>query len=171
MPKEFYIDSKEIDREAQPIGDKEKLIRLLCSPRYFNETLHLVNIDAFDLRVLPSGALEEYVSLARISAFSSEGELVKYLSTQGYKMWTDKPQDENDYYGYGTFNSQDAREVHSMIEINPLTGKNKTHIGLFYKHPMGGYYRGPLPKSNPEILEVLSDLADLLEVEKAPVRL
>lgn len=172
MSKEAVIsDSTIIDRKANPIGNDETLVRLLCSPRYFNMEVNSVNIDAFDLRILKSGDLEEFVSLARIKAFSNDNELSKYLATRGYKIWDDKPKDENNYYGYGIFNCKDAKEVHSMIEINPLIGNDKTHIGLFYRHPSGGYYCGPLPKTDIEILEVLSDLADLLRVEKAPERL
>lgn len=172
MSKEPLIpDSEDIDRSAEPIGNEEALVRLLCSPCYFNVELNIVNIDAFDLRTLQNGTLEEFVSLARINAFSSEKKLEEFLATKGYKIWDDKPNVEDGYYGYGIFNCRDAREVHSMIEINPLIGQNKKHIGLFYKHPSGGYYRGPLPKTDHEILEVLSDLANLLIVQKAPVRL
>lgn len=171
MSKEVHVlDIKIIDWETDSIGDDETLVRLLCSPLYFNEELKTVNADAFDLRVLKSGKNEEYVSLARIQAFEGEEKFDEYLATRGYKIWDDKA-DENYYYGYGTFNCKDAKEVHSMIEINPLLCKDKSHIGLFYKHPSGGYYLGPLPKTNPEILEVLSDLADLLKVKKAPKRL
>lgn len=171
MSKEAVIaESKDIDKNADPIEDKETLLRLLCSPQYFNEETNQVSLDAFDLRIFQNGDLEEFVSLARISSFSSQEEFDKYLSTRGYKIWDDKPNDENSYYGYGTFNCKDAREVHAMIEINPLKGKDKTHIGLFYKHPSGGYYCGPLPKTDLEILDVLSELTDQLKVEKAPKR-
>ncbi|MBR5972921.1 MAG: hypothetical protein IK017_09775 [Paludibacteraceae bacterium] len=162
---------KDIDAAAHPIEGEETLARLLCSPLYFNEKSKKTNPDAFDLRILPSGSLEEYVSLARIQKFVSDEEFNEYLATTGYKIWDDKQNDNNKYYGYGLFNCKEAREVHEMIEINPLTGKNKSHVGLFYKHSSGGYYCGPLPKTDPTILEVLSDMADLLDVRKAPDRL
>lgn len=163
-------ESKDIDKTGNPIDDGENLVRLLCSPLYFNEVSNKVNPDAFDLRILPSGDLEEYVSLARIRNFLSDEKFNNYLSTKGYNIWDDKLNDENKYYGYGIFNCKDARDVHEMIEINPLIGRNKAHVGLFYKHSLGGYYCGPLPKTDLTILEVLSDMADLLDVHEAPAK-
>lgn len=172
MSKEVHaLDIKIIDGNTEPIGNDESLVRLLCTPLYFNKELKTVNADAFDLRVLKSGDNEEYVSLARVKAFVSEEKFDEYLATRGYRIWDDNVTNENNYYGYGVFNCKDAKEVHSMIEINPLLCKDKSHVGLFYKHPLGGYYCGPLPKTNPEILEVLSDLADLIKVKEAPKRL
>lgn len=162
---------KVIDVTANPIDDGETLARLLCSPLYFDETSKIVNLDAFDLRRLPSGDLEEYVSLARIQNFDSKEGFNEYLATKGYEIWDDKQNDNNKYYGYGRFNCKEAREVHEMIVINPLIGKNKSHVGLFYKHSSGGYYCGPLPKEDPTVLEVLHDLSSLLEVQKAPDRI
>lgn len=159
-----------IDSSAEPIGNEETLLRLLCSPSYYNEEHGIVNADAFDLRVLKGGSLEEYVSLARLSCFGSLEEYQQYLSTAGYRIWDDKEEAEDHYYGYGIFNCADAREVHQMVEINPLVRGKKSHVGLFYKAPQGGYYCGPLPKDNVEVLEVLSDLADLLSVTVAPPR-
>lgn len=159
-----------IDSTADPIGNEETLLRLLCSPSYYNEEHNIVNADTFDLRVLKSGALEEYVSLARLSCFASQEEYKEYLSSFGYKMWDDRADVEEHYYGYGIFNCADAREVHQMVEINPLSKGKKSHVGLFYKAPQGGYYCGPLPKDNVEVLEMLSDLADLLSVTVAPSR-
>lgn len=159
-----------IDSTADSIGNEETLLRLLCSPSYYDEENNIVNVDAFDLRVLKGGSLEEYVSLARLSCFGSDEEYQQYLSTIGYGLWDDKEDSEDHYYGYGIFNCVDAREVHQMVEINPLVRGKKSHVGLFYKAPGGGYYCGPLPKDNVEVLEVLSDLADLLSVTVAPDR-
>lgn len=170
MSKAPYIsECKKIDSEGIPVSDKETLIRLLCSPQYYNEDMNIVNPDAFDLRILNSGDYECFVSLGRVNGFQSQDDVDWYLSSMGYKIWDDKCDSENHYYGYGTFECGDAREVHNMIEIHPLTG-SKSHIGLFYRHPDGGFYSGPLPKSDPEILEMLSDLSDLLDVKKAPTR-
>lgn len=82
MSKEPVIkEPAEIDRNSDLIDDEERLLRLLCSPKYFNKELNLVNADAFDLRTLRDGELEEYVSLARIKAFRSEEKFEKYLET------------------------------------------------------------------------------------------
>lgn len=158
-----------IDPNALPVNDDETLIRLLCSPLYYDAENDLVNNDAFDLRILKSGKLETYVSLARLKMFSSQDEINQYLSSAGYKMWDDKDDCEQNYYGYGVFNCGDAREVHDMIEVNPVNEGAPSHIGLFYKDDNGSYFKGPLPK-NEIINEVLSDLAELLEVKKAPQR-
>ena len=169
--KQIVKDFGCINLECDSIKDDETLIRLLCSPLFYNKETNIVNIDAFDLRMFKSGKLEKYVSLARPSCFESEDALSKYLSEKGYVIWDDKKNEENFYSAYGLFNCKEAREVHEMIEINPLIGTDITHIGLFYKNSDGGYYCGPLPKTdNPDILEVLSDLADLLEVKLAPSR-
>lgn len=152
------------------ISDAEELLRLLSSPSFYDEETNLVTVDAFDLRVLKGGKREDYASLARLKCFLSEEDLAGYLSSVGYKIWDDKKDEDNHYYGYGVFNCGDAREVHEMIEIKPLSNSAPTHVGLFYKKSDGSYYCGPLPKTDPDILEVLSDLASLLKVSKAPER-
>ena len=167
MSKQQYIsESAQIDNTTKQIDDSETLTRLLCSPWYYNELLGIVNPDAFDLRIQNSGDYEEYVSLVRPRCLQSQEDLESFLSNMGRRIWDNKPQDPNHYIGYGNFICSDAREVHEMIEIYPLIKGSDTHIGLFYRHPKGGYYCGPLPKTDPEILEMLTDLADLLEVTK-----
>ena len=43
---------KKIDYSAESIADDEVIMRLLCSPLYYDETTGQVNIDAFDLRMM-----------------------------------------------------------------------------------------------------------------------
>lgn len=158
------ISIKQIDSTAESIKNEETLVRLLCSPSYYDEKTGLVNPDAFDLRILPSGKPEEYVSLQRLKMCPSGDEMNQKFCHLGHIIWDEKGGNDC-FWGYGDFNCGDAREVHEMVEINPLKGHDKSHIGLCYKHPKGGYYVGPLPKSeNDNLLEILSDLADLLSV-------
>ncbi|MCQ2082450.1 MAG: hypothetical protein MJZ11_12400 [Lachnospiraceae bacterium] len=145
------------------ICSEESLIRLLCSPWYYDENKKCVNPDAFDLRVLQSG-LEEFVSLGRFTGFENETDIKEFLFGLGPKIW--KKDNSNSYWGYGTFKCGDALEVNDKIEIHPLQNSKSHHVGMFYKKSDNEYYRGPLPKDDIEILEMLSDLADLLEVVK-----
>lgn len=142
------------------IEGNEQLIRLLCSPSFYDKEKNQINPDTFDLRKLPSGTPEEYVSLGRVKYFETPEKKANYINL-GIKIhWPNG----NTFSAYGEFNCEDAREVHEMIEISPLKSDNKSHVGLFYANPKGGYYKGPLPKTDPEILEVLMDLADLLKI-------
>ena len=161
---------KKIDKTAEAIGGGECLIRLLCTPLYYDEMTHQVNPDAFDLRLLGKNQeqKEYFVSLFRKGKFADEDSFLSALHV-GYDIWDKKPWETNSFFGYGTFVCQDALDVNSMIEIWPLLGSD-VHIGMFYAKSDDEYYSGPLPKDNPEILEMLTDLADLITdtVEKAP---
>lgn len=70
--------SPEIDYDADKIGSEETLIRLLCSPLYYNEQTKQVNIDAFDLRMIGKRP-ESYVSLGRKSKFIDEDKKKNFL--------------------------------------------------------------------------------------------
>ena len=164
---------KAIDYTAGSINDDEKLIRLLCSPLQYDKTTHQVSVDAFDLRLLGKNGdnPEPYTSLIRCKCFSKEEDLVKYLYL-GYRIWDDKPSETNTYYGYATFLCADARAVSPIIEIWPLKGDKPVHIGMFFVQDEYRYYKGPLPKSDPVILEMLGDLSELIadSIIEAPVR-
>lgn len=151
-----------IDNQGDPVLDEEVLMRLLCSPKFYDSVTGLVNPDAFDLRIFGNMEMEEYVSLFLKNKSIENGILEEHIQF-GYKVsWPEA----NSYSGYGKFRCGDAREVHSMVEINPVKGKDKTHVGLFYRKSPTEYYLGPLPKDNPEVLQTLCGLADLLEVTK-----
>lgn len=156
-------DDKKIDHEAEPIGGDEKMLRLLCSPLQYDETTGLVSVDAFDLRLLGRNKdnPEHFASLGRCCCLASEEKFYNYLKL-GYKVWDDKSWESNRYYGYGTFLCADALAVSPIIEIWPLHGDKPEHIGLFYAQDENHYYHGPLPKSEPAILEMLSDLSELI---------
>lgn len=157
-----------IDKSAAIVENNEILLRLLCSPQFYDEQQGIVNIDVFDLRMLGSNGdiPEEYVSLGRNKYLNSPEEFKKYLLLGNIIKWPPN-EPKNKFYGHGSFLCQDAREVHNMIEIHPLLKSKEYHIGLFYAKSENEYYRGPLPKdSNLEILEMLMDLADLLSVQK-----
>ena len=156
-----------IDIKAPAVGNDETLLRLLCSPQYYDEELDIVNADAFDLRMLGKNKdiPEEYVSLGRSKYLTTDEEFKEYLSFGDKIKWPEhKPQ--NVFSAYGKFMCSDAIEVHDMVEIHPLVKSKLYHIGLFYNKMDGSYYKGPLPKTNPDVLEVLGDLASLLEVSK-----
>ena len=150
--------SDEIDYNGEKVLDDETLIRLLCSPLFYNEQTHQVNLDAFDLRMLGKRP-ETYVSLGRKKEFDTETQFNTFLQ-KGFLIWNPKKKDK--YYGYGEFLCTDALSVSKRIEINPLKGNDKSHIGMFYAKDENNYYSGPLPKNDPEILEMLSDLAAIL---------
>lgn len=150
------------------IDNTETLLRLLCSPQFYNEVLDIVNPDAFDLRMLPSGQPEDYVSLGRKIYLDTEEEFNKYIQL-GHRIKWPAFNPPNQYTAYGAFNYEDAREVHQMVEIKTLEKGPAWHVGLYYTKPNGEHYTGPLPKTDPEILEMLSDLADLLVVTRIKV--
>lgn len=64
---------------SNSIENSETLLRLLCSPQYYNEELNIVNPDAFDLRMLPSGKPESFVSLGRKKYLVTDEEFNKYI--------------------------------------------------------------------------------------------
>lgn len=142
------------------VENQEDLIRLLCTPDYYNEEIGMVTPDAFDLRNLGKRGPESYVSLGRCKYLDTQEKLEKYLKL-GDIIWRQHAKQKNTYYGYGIFCCQDAREVHDMVEINPVEEGGPEHIGLFYKKPEGGYYSGPLPKTE-EVIEMLGDLASIV---------
>ncbi len=148
----------EIDYDADKIGSEETLIRLLCSPLFYNEQTKQVNIDAFDLRMLGKRP-ETYVSLGRKSELLDEDKYKQFIE-KGFRIWNSKKTDK--YYGYGEFQSSQALSISDAIEINPLKGDDKAHVGMFYAKNDKEYFAGPLPKNNPEILEMLYDLAQML---------
>lgn len=148
----------EIDYDADKIGSEETLIRLLCSPLFYNEQTKQVNIDAFDLRMLGKRP-ETYVSLGRKSKFIDEDQYKQFLE-KGFRIWNAKKTDK--YYGYGEFQCSQALTISNAIEIHPLKGDDKAHVGMFYAKNDSEYFAGPLPKNNPEILEMLYDLAQML---------
>ena len=150
--------SPEIDYDADKIGNEETLIRLLCSPLYYNEQTKQVNIDAFDLRMLGKRP-ETYVSLGRESELATEDKYKQFIE-KGFRIWNPKKTDK--YYGYGEFRCSQALSINDAIEINPLKGDDKAHVGMFYAKNDDEYFAGPLPKNNPEILEMLYDLAQML---------
>lgn len=154
-----------IDRDADAIGEEETLIRLLCSPLYYDAVLGIVNIDAFDLRMLGSlrNIPEQFVSLGRKKFLDSEKKLSDYISLGKRIRWP-VGEENNIFSAYGEFNCGKARKVSEMIEINPLKGDSAVHTGLFYLKSDGGYYEGSLPKTNPDVLEMLADLADMVSV-------
>lgn len=67
---------------------------------------------------------------------------------------------------------QDALSVNEIIEIWPLVQSKEHHVGLFYARRSDEYYAGPLSKDDPEILEMLVYLSDLIasSIEKAHER-
>ena len=163
---------KKIAPQGVPVEDDELLIRLLCSPLQYDKETQQVSIDAFDLRMMGKNLdnPEHYASLGRRSAFVDNDEFQEYLQ-KGYSIWDDKDWEENDYYGYGTFRCKDALDISERIEIHPLKGAAQ-HIGMYYAKNENEYYKGPLPKENLEVFEMLSDLADLINdtVVVAPER-
>lgn len=163
---------KKIDPQGCPVEGDEILYRMLCSPlQYDRETLQ-VSIDAFDLRMMGENHdnPEHFASLGRESSFADEDEFMKFLQ-KGYSIWDDKEWEENEFYGYGSFCCKDALATNEMVEIHPLKGAAQ-HIGMFFAKNEDEYYKGPLPKDKLEILEMLSDLAGLINdsVVIAPAR-
>jgi len=164
---------KKIDYAERIVEDSEHLLRMLCSPLYYDEATGQVNLDAFDLRMM--GRLqdqpERFASVGRDGQFHDDNERQHYLQF-GYTVWDDKDWNPNHYYGYGTFKAGDARAVSNRIEFWPLKGSAAYHVGLFYAKSEDEYFKGPLPKEDPEILLMLSGLASLIEdtIQKAPER-
>lgn len=154
---------KEIDTSTGCVDGTVSLIRLLCTPLYYNEMTRQVNPDAFDLRLTGKNhdQKETFVSLIRRDKFDDDESFLSALEV-GYVIWDKKPWETNRYYGYGTFVCQEALAVNDMIEIWPLLQSKEYHVGMFYAKSDDEYYSGPLPKDNPDILEMLSDLADLI---------
>ena len=151
--------------ETHSVSDDETLIRLLCSPQYYDEEQGIVNPDAFDLRMLGKNKdkPEPFVSLGRKVFLATKEQMDDYLSFGNRIKWPEHSP-SNSFIGYGEFLCGDAREVHDMVRIYPLKKGHSYHIGLFYAKSDGTFYMGPLPKTDTEILEVLADLAELLEV-------
>lgn len=164
---------KLIDYTGESVAESELLVRLLCSPLYYNEATNQVNPDAFDLRLLgpQRDKKEQYVSLIRREKCIDEDDFCSALEV-GYDIWDKKTWEDNSYYGYGTFVCKDALSVNDIIEIWPLAKSKEHHVGMFYAKSSDEYYEGPLPKDDPEILEMLVDLSDLIAdtIEKAPER-
>lgn len=164
---------KKIDQQGTPVDGDEILIRMLCSPLQYDKETQQVSIDAFDLRMMGPAHdnPEHYASLGRRSTIGDENKLQEYLQ-KGYSIWDDKDWEENDYYGYGTFLCKDAHDTSTMIEIHPLKGAAQ-HIGMFYAKDDNEYYKGPLPKDQLDVFEMLSDLAELISdtMVVAPARL
>lgn len=164
--------NKKIDPQGTPVEGDEILVRLLCSPLQYDRETQQVSIDAFDLRMMGRNHdnPEHFASLGRKNAFADEEEFMEYLQ-KGYSIWNDKDWEDNEYYGYGIFLCKDARAVSDIVEILPLKGAAQ-HIGMFFAKDEDEYFKGPLPKENPDILEMLSDLSDLINdsVVVAPVR-
>lgn len=155
---------KAIDYQAPAIVDNEVLIRLLCSPLYYDETTGQINVDAFDLRML--GRLqnqpEHYASIGRDMKFANDDERQRFLQG-GYAIWDDKDWNPNSYFGHCIIHAGEARAVSDRIEFWPLKGGADYHIGLFYAKSFAQYFKGPLPKEKPEILAMLAELAELAE--------
>ena len=164
---------KKIDPQGIPVAGDETLIRLLCSPLQYDKETRQVSIDAFDLRMMGKNHdnPEHFASLGRTSSIDGEDEMEEYLQ-KGYSIWNDKEWEENEYYGHGSFCCKDAVATSDMVEIHPLKGVAQ-HIGMFYAKNEDEYYKGPLPKENLEVFEMLSDLAGLISdtVVVAPPRL
>ena len=162
---------KKIDYLSERIADDEVLLRLLCSPLYYDETTGQVNVDAFDLRMMgrTQDQPEHFASVGRDSKFKDDEERQHYIQL-GYSIWNDKDWESNTYYGYGTFVAGEARAINNRIELWPLQNSAPYHIGLFYAASCDEYFKGPLPKEDPEILAMLSDLAELIEktIQKVP---
>jgi len=165
-------NDKKIDPQGTPVEGDEVLIRLLCSPLQYDKDTRQVSIDAFDLRMMGKNHdnPEHFASLGRRTAFTDEDEFQEYLQ-KGYSIWDDKDWEVNEYYGYGTFLCKDALDVSGMVGIHPLKGVAQ-HIGMFFAKNEDEYYKGPLPKENLEVFEMLSDLAGLISdtVTVAPAR-
>ena len=162
--------SNKIDYAAEPIGGEELMIRLLCSPLYYDKATHIVSAEAFNLRMMGKEANtpEPYASLGRKKVLEAEGTLDGYLQV-GYKVWNDKAWETNEYAGYGTFLCADALKVNpKRIEINPLCGGQKGHVGMFFVKSDTEYFKGPLPMEDAEIAEMLGDLSALIADNIAP---
>lgn len=163
---------KKIDPQGRLVEVDEMLYRLLCSPFQYDRETRQVSIDAFDLRMMGENHdnPEHFASLGRGSSFADEDEFMEYLQ-KGYSIWDDKAWEENEYYGYGSFLCKDALATNEMVEILPLKGAAQ-HIGMFYAKNENEYYKGPLPKEDLVIFEMLSDLAGLISdtVTVAPAR-
>jgi len=151
-----------VDSDAKKAVDgAEVLVRLLNSPLMYDAIKGQVTPDAFDLRCFSNGKNEEYLSLGRMSKFLLESDFKKYLR-QGYNIFDKKKR--GNFIGYGTFKYSEALRIsNNSVEVNPLLNSPEYHVGMFYKNEQGGYYEGSLKKKNMEMVELLKDLADLLE--------
>lgn len=157
-------NNKHIDHHANPLAKEEMMIRLLCSPLYYDKTTRIVSAEAFNLRMMGRKKTEpeQFASLGHKEQLEAAGKLEDYYQL-GYKVWDDKSWEDNEYAGYGTFRCGDACRVNPQrIEIHPLIGDNKGHIGLFYVKSDEEYFRGPLPMDDDEIVEMLSDLSNMI---------
>ena len=65
-----------------------------------------------------------------------------------------------------------AKTISNRIEIWPLKNSAAYHVGMCYAESDETYFKGPLPKDNPEILLMLSELSEMIEdsIIKAPIR-
>jgi hypothetical protein len=162
--------NNKIDYTAEPIGEEEFMIRLLCSPLYYDKATHIVSAEAFNLRMMgrEANTPEQYASLGRKKVLEAEETLDGYLQV-GYKVWDDKAWETNEYTGYGTFLCADALKVNpKRIEINSLCGGQAGHVGMFYVKSETEYFKGPLPMEDAEIAEMLGDLSALIADSIAP---
>lgn len=152
----------DIDYKAQAIGDEESMIRLLCSPQYYDKETHIVSAETFNLRLFKNNVPETYVSLGREEVMVKDGTLSDFLH-KGYRIWGNRKNNPNEYTAYGKFCTGEARMVNeNIIEINPLIGDDKGHVGMFYIKSEDEYYKGPLPTDDAEIAGMLYDLADMI---------
>lgn len=158
----------EINDKADPIADEEKLTRLLCSPLYYNKELGIVNIDTFDLRMVGKNkdVPETYVSLGRCGFINTPELIENYIQFASNHIKWPQSNPKNKFTAFANFLCQKAKEINDIIEIHPLVGNDPKHIGLFYRKKDSTYYEGPLPKTDPEILEILMDLTSIVEVEE-----
>jgi hypothetical protein len=166
---------KEIDYKAEPIKKGDLLIRLLCSPLYYDKITHIVSAEAFNLRMMGKDKTvkEQYASLGHKENLEKEGKCEGFLQI-GYHVCDDKEWEENEYSAFGIFRCEDACKVNpNCVEIHPLLGDNKGHVGLFYAKDENEYYKGPLPTNDVEILEMLNDLSALIAdtITQAPERI
>ena len=160
---------KKIDYSASSVTNDEVLIRLLCSPLYYDEVTGQVSIDAFDLRMMgqKGNQPEHFASIGRDSNFVDNTERLHYLQA-GYSVWDGKEWNPNSYL----FFAGQVKAISKRIELWPLKQSAAYHIGLFYAASEDTFFKEPLPKDNPEILLMLSELAELIEdnIHKAPPR-
>jgi len=166
--------SSKIDNSASPVMGGDLLIRLLCSPLYYDKETHIVSAEAFNLRMMGKDKTdkEQFASLGHKGNLDAEGKYNDYLQL-GYRIWDDKAWEPNEYAGYGTFKCEDVRNVNpERVEIHPVVGGNKGHVGLFYAKDENEYFKGPLPIEEPDILEMLNDLSALISdtIVQAPDR-
>lgn len=166
--------SKKIDYNAAPVGDGAVLIRLLCSPLYYDKETNIVSAEAFNLRMMgkKKAQEEQFASLGHKEFLIADNMYDDFIQL-GYHVWDDKEGEDNEYVAYGTLLCQDAIKVKpDCIEIHHLAKGKKGHVGLFYAKNEDEYYKGPLPTNQVEVLEMLNDLSNLIanSVTLAPDR-